>query len=197
MHTRRIACFLLGLWLGGGLFMAWVGWQNRLNAARLVTEPHPAAVLPLKAIGVASARLLTAWQAEEQTRFYYETWETGQILLGVFFFLFLLFGTREDQYSLLLAAILLAVTAVQRFWLTPQVSALGRAADFVPAAGHSLERAKMNVLRNAYSVSEIVKGLCGVALTIRFVLGRRRGSSREVRQKLDLIDKANYGHIDR
>ena len=198
MHSRRIACFLLGLWLAGGFFMAWVAWQNRAAVDRLLAQPHPAALLQFKGMGPVAARLLVAWQSEEQTRFYYESWETFQILLGAFLFLFLLFGSHEDKYSLLAALLLIAVTAAQRFWLTPQIVSLGRVSDFVPETVRSLERVKLHVLRTGYSVSEVAKGAIALGFTLRLVVGSRRSSSsQDVRQKLDLIDKANYRHIDR
>jgi hypothetical protein len=147
MHSRRIACFLLGLWLGGGIFMAWVASQNLHAAGRLMDRPNPVALLKFKALGPASARLLMHYEAAEQTRFFYESWEAAQMVLGAFFLLFLLFGTREDKYSLLMAAAMLAIVAVERFWMTPQAISFGRVTDFIPPAVNSVDRVKLAVLR--------------------------------------------------
>jgi hypothetical protein len=195
MSSRRLACLLLGLWLGAGLFMALVSWQNVRTAARLLDPPHPAVLLETKPLAAATLRSLFRYEAAEQTRFYYETWETAQLVLAALFFFFLLFGTREDKYSLAAALVLLGAAAFQRFWFTPQISALGRMADFLPE--QSVERVKLMVLETGYRWTEAGKAAIGLALAARLMRGRRSGSPSDIRQELDLINKANYGHIDR
>jgi len=61
----------------------------------------------------------------------------------------------------------------------------------------SVERVKLAVLRTGYGGAELAKGAVGMLLVLRLILGRRRASGRNVRQELDLIDKANYRHVDR
>ena len=196
MHSRRLACLLLGMWLAGGLFMAWLGRQNLRSVDRLLDQNNPSAFLPFKPALLPAARTLLRYQAAEQNRFYFESWEVAQVLLGAFFFFFLLFGTREDKFSLFMVLFMLGVTLFQRFWMTPQASSIGRVADFL--AANSLERVKLQVLQTGYSVLELVKLGVGLALGLRLVLCRRRSrSEQDIRKELDLIDKANYRHINR
>src|ERR1035438_7375562 len=35
MHSRRLACLLLGLWFGGGAFMQWISTENYRAVDRL------------------------------------------------------------------------------------------------------------------------------------------------------------------
>src|SRR5579863_5772905 len=91
MHTRRFACLLLGIWFAGGVFMQWISTQNYRVADRLLDQPNPAASLEFKVLGPAATRQLLRYQVAEENRYYFEAWETVQVMLGAFFFFFLLF----------------------------------------------------------------------------------------------------------
>lgn len=132
MHSRRVACFLLGIWLGAAILMAWVATENFRSVDRLLAKPSPAALLSLKTLGPAGARMLLRYQASEQNRWLFEAWGTVQLIGGSGFFLFLLFGTREGKYPLILVLVMLAVVLLQLFLLTPAMISLGRLVDFLP-----------------------------------------------------------------
>ncbi len=199
MHSRRLACLLLGIWLAGGIFLAFVTRQNLRGADGLMDHPSPAALVQLKPMDPAATRLLLRHQASEQNRLYFETWELAQLVLGIFFFFFLLFGTTVDKYTLALPLLMLMITAAQRFVMTPEMTALGRVTDFLPGNVHSAYRIKLLLIQTGYSGAEVVKGGLGVILALRLVLADWWGSSRrrDARQQLDLVDKANYGHVNR
>ena len=204
MHPVRPVCFVLGSWLAGGVFMAWVATQNFRGVDRLLDQPNPAAKLEFKALdgdrnfGSGAARMLLRYQVSEQNRFYFESWEIVQMTLGSLLFLFLLFGTREDKYLLAGVLVMVVLVAVERLVLTPDLTALGRNLDFVPLADPSPERGRFWLLHNAYSSVELVKWAIGLLLAGRLVAGHRHRRSRgDVRQQLDVIDKANHRHIDR
>jgi hypothetical protein len=196
MHSRRIACFLLGGWFAGGVFMALLAIGNMHTGDRLTDPVHPALMLQFKSAGIPALRGLFRYAAAEQTRFYRENWEIAQILLGAFFFFFLLFGTREDKYSLLLALLLLLAVIAQRFLLTPEIIGRGRMLDFVPPNVDATERMKLLLLERVYNLGELVKLGLGMALAARLMSVGRRRSDQEIRQELDLIDKANYRHVN-
>lgn len=58
MHSRRLSCFLLGLWLGGSLFMAWLDTGSLRSVDRLLEQPHPAVALQIETLGRDNARPL-------------------------------------------------------------------------------------------------------------------------------------------
>lgn len=195
MHSRRFACLLLGIWFAGGAFMQWISRENYRTVDRLLDQSNPAAI-QLKSLGVS--RQVLRYQVAEQNRYYFEAWETLQLMLGSFFFFFLLFGTREDKFSLLMALLMLTAAAVQRFLLTPEITALGRLLDFMPADVYVPGRRRLPIVQSAYDGVELTKLGIGILLAGWLILGRgRRRSRRDVRQELDLIDKANYRHVDR
>ena len=196
MHSRRLACFLLGAWLAGGVFLQWLSMENKRSVERLLDHPNPAAILQFRSLGPAATRLVLRYQVAEQNRFYFESWEVLQVMLGSLFFFFLLFGTREDKFSLLMALLMLLAVLAQRFVITPELSAFGRVLDFAPTDASVAGRHRIMILESAYNAVELTKFGIGVLLGVRLIVGRRR-SRRDVRQELDLINKANYRHIDR
>ena len=58
------------------------------------------------------------------------------------------------------------------------------------------ERTKFRVLHQGYVGIELVKWGIGLALATSLIAGRRKGSTEDVREQLDLINKANYRHVD-
>jgi hypothetical protein len=198
MHSRRLATFLLGIWFAGGAFLQWMSTENYRAVDRLLDRPNPAASLQFRTLGPAATRQLLRYQVAEQNRFYYESWETLQMLLGTFFFFFLLFFTREDKFSLLMALLMLVAVIAQRFVLTPEIVSFGRVLDFVPADVYVQGRRRLPIAESAYSAVELSKLGIGILLGVWLIVGRhRRRSGADVRQELDLIDKANYRHVDR
>jgi hypothetical protein len=198
MHSRRFACLLLGIWFAGGAFMQWISRENYSAVDRLLDQPNPVASLQIKTLGTAAARQMLRYQVAEQNRFYFEAWETQQLMLGSFFFFFLLFGTREDKFSLLMALLLVVAVVVQRFFLRPEITSFGRVLDFVPAEVYVAGRKRLPIVQSAYDGVELTKFGIGAMLAVWLIVGRGRRRSRgDVRQELDLIDKANYRHVDR
>jgi hypothetical protein len=196
MHSRRLACFVLGVWLAGSLFLSWVATENLLAVDRIMAEPNPGAALEIKALGPGEARLLLRHEASEQNRWLFANWEIIQIVLGSVFFFFLLFGTHENKISLLLVLLMLILVLLQRFLLTPELTGLGRLTDFVPdvpSGGHN----KFWVIQNAYTVAELCKLGLGLALTVRLIVRGRGRSSGDARDEFDLIDKADHRHVNR
>src|SRR5712692_8460340 len=51
MHFRRLAAFLLGIWLGGSVFMDMVATQNFHSVDRLLAAPSPQVEERIQALG--------------------------------------------------------------------------------------------------------------------------------------------------
>jgi hypothetical protein len=174
--------------------MAWVAAESLSSVDRLLAQPHPVATAQFKALGRADARLLLRYQVSEQNRWYFENWETAQIIMGVLFFFFVLFATSENKFALSVVLVMIAGVLVQRFLLTPGVISLGRMIDFAPNAP-SGERTQFWVLHSWHWGVELVKWGLGLALAARLIARRSRRSG-HVRQELNLVDKADHRHVD-
>jgi hypothetical protein len=175
--------------------MLWVAAESFSSVDRLLDRPHPVATAQFKALGRADARLLLRYQVAEQNRWYFEVWETAQLFIGALFFFFLLFATRENKFALLLVLMMIVGVLGQCFLLTPRMIAVGRLIDFVPPAAASRERTQFSVLHGWYWGMELAKWALGLALAVRLIL-HRSGRSRHSRQKVNMVDKANYRHVN-
>ena len=82
MHTRRLSSLLLGAWLAGSLFMWMVATQNFRSVDRLLESPSPQASTQFDKLGRDGARTLLRYHVGEQNRWYFETWELAQIVVG-------------------------------------------------------------------------------------------------------------------
>ncbi len=192
MHTRRLATLLLGLWLGGGLFMTWVAIHSFRGVDKLLKSPAPAAAQYIKVLGNSSARTLLRHQIGELNRHYFSNWEVVQIGIALVFLLTMLFDAKTEKLYLALGGLALLLVIVQHFLFTPQVATLGRAIEFLPPEAPSAERVGFWRFHNAYSVLEIAKGLLLMGMSVRLVMisSRRRRSSRK---KVDLVDDSDNG----
>jgi hypothetical protein len=196
MHYRRIASFLLGLWLGGGLLMAAIAIESFRSVDRLIAAPGPVAAIQVHALGPGGARALLRDQATEQNRLYFEAWEHLQLILGFGFFSFLLFGSSEGKVSLLLSLAMFLIVVAQRFLMTPELSGLDRAFGFVPAGALSVEHNRFWMWHSVYIGAEILKWGLGLLLGARLVF-HRQGRLPDARHEFDMVDKANHRHINR
>jgi hypothetical protein len=190
VHFRRFACFLLGLWLGGGLFMDMVVTQNFRSVDRLLAKPAPAAAQQLEKLGPAAARVLLRHQVSEQNRWYFETWGVIETALGAALLLILLFGSTEKNFSLLLALLMLLTAIVQRFALTPWMVFLGRIIDWIPIDQPSAERSRFWMLHNAYVGLELLNWTLGFILTGKLIFRGRRRRGDENAELLEPRNKA-------
>jgi cell division protein FtsW (lipid II flippase) len=96
--------------------------------------------------------------------------------LGVALFLVLLFGAVADRWMLFFTLLMLSLVLIAHFFLTPEITRLGRSIDFVPPGASSPDRARFWLLHGSYSASELIKLGAGIVLAVMLV--RRRRSRR-------------------
>jgi len=133
------------------------------------------------------------YEVAEQNRWLTQSWETMQILLGCLFFGYLLFGTTEGKFSLLVLLLMLVLTLLQRFLLSPELGLLGRSLDYLPSDVVNQERAKFWLIHNTYLAMEAAK--YGLGLILGAIV-LRRGRSVDPLNQFDMIDKANHRHVN-
>ncbi len=195
MTSRRMACLLLGLWMGAGVLMAWVATQNLRSVDRLAAHPDLAAALQLKSLGANQTLPLLRYLASEQTRNNLQTWGSVQLFVSSFFFFFLLFGTNQGKFSLALALLMALIAFSQRLFLIPEILSRGRAIDFV-AQAPVYQQTQLDVLHYAYSLTEVVKGGLGLLLA-GILIWRTGGRSLNAGQEVQMVDKADHRHVNR
>ncbi|HEV2690561.1 MAG TPA: hypothetical protein VGV35_18515 [Bryobacteraceae bacterium] len=193
MHFSRIAAFLLGAWLLGSLFMAFVATQNFATVDRVLNSPPADAAKMIQTLRADNARHLLRYLAGEENRGFFESWELAQLVLGLALTFLLLFAVKNRALAAFTGA-MLVLTAFQHWRITPDLVALGRSNEFIARAASSLARTQFGRLHAAYGVIEGVKLL--LALTVAaFLFPRRHRRSRQ-RVEVDPVDHANHSHID-
>jgi hypothetical protein len=195
MSTRRFITFLLGVWLGGSLFMYLVASHNLESADRVLGSPPAAAAKIIDSVGSDSARLLLRHQASELNRLCFEYWGLAQLIIGGAVFGMLLFATREGKWPVVIAFVMLVVVAAMRFILTPDLVNFGRQLDFVTKEAGAAEYARFWGVHRAYGIAELVKSGLGLAL-LGLLLFRVQRKRRSVHQ-VHAVDDADDRHIDR
>jgi hypothetical protein len=175
MHFRRFAALVLGIWLAGCVFMDMVATQNFRSVDRLLAAPPPPIAERVQAMGGHDlARAFLRYQASELNRSYFDNWERAQIVLGAVLFLVLLFGSPPNRLMLLLTLLMLGLVLVMHFYLTPEITLLGRTIDFVSPGTPSPGRTRFWTFHGAYSACELVKFGMGTVLAVLLVRRRRR-----------------------
>lgn len=186
---------MLGLWMGAGLWMLWVAADNAASADRLLLAPNASATAYLKTLGRVQLAPLAHYLAAEQNRSLLETWGVVQIVLGGLFFFFLLFGTHLGKFPLAMALLMLLIVVGERVAITPGMEMVGHATDFNPDPSHRARLAR-DVLNYGYTMAEWAKFVLGAVMAV-FLIRQERRRSLDSRKQVDLIDKADYRHIDR
>ncbi|HEY1183795.1 MAG TPA: hypothetical protein VGE89_06400 [Bryobacteraceae bacterium] len=195
MHARRLACFILGMWLAAGIAVAWLEREDFQTIQDVLSQPDPAVAERIKALGAHETYLLMGHVASEQRQRTIRSWEDLQLLLGLGFFFFLLFGTREGKLPLAMALLLVGIVLLERFLLTPEALSLARIASFAAGAS-SGEAVRRMVLSSAHEGFEIAKWMVEATLAAVLVLRRNQRLS-DSGDQLDVVDKSDYGHVNR
>lgn len=194
MHFNRISSFLLGAWLLGSLFMAFVATQNFAAVDRVLNAPPTEAVKMIQTLGADNARHLLRYLAGEENRGFFENWELAQLILGLALTALLLFAAKNRLLAALAGAMLI-LTAFQHWRITPDLVALGRSNEFLTRTTQSLTRSQFGTLHIAYGIIEAAKFLFALTIAGFLFAGRRRRSRQRV--EVDPVDHANHSHVNR
>src|SRR6266851_4460391 len=126
MHHRRLASFLIGVWLMGSVCVGWVATRNFRRADVILTAPAPEAGRIIRSLGHDQARMLLRYQASEANREYFADWELVQIGIGLLLTSVLALGTRVSRFILIICAFMVVLTLFMHFALTPEIVYIGR-----------------------------------------------------------------------
>ncbi len=171
---KSVAILLVGAWLTGSILMAVVATQNFATVDRMLTQPTPQAAAPLVSLPHDSMRMLLRHLSSELNRLYFVVWGFAQIILGVGVMLLLLLASRRVDACI--AAVMLVIANLQLVLLTPRITDLGRALDFVPrnpvppsAAAQLTEFWRLHTL---FSGSDLLLMALGLVLAWRLCLSK-------------------------
>ncbi|MDX2154378.1 MAG: hypothetical protein SFV54_26795 [Bryobacteraceae bacterium] len=171
MSARRVICLLIGAWIGASALVALSAVTSFRAVDLSMDRPSRLLTFEFDRHTTEGARGLFRYQAAEQNRLLFEAWGFVQVALAAIVFMMFLFATRSGRVPIFVSVGLLFLVGVMHFLVTPQISAAGRALDFVAATEMAPERSRLQSLHRIYGVMESVKllTLLGLAgwLTVR------------------------------
>ena len=172
MHTRRLASFILGAWLLGSLFMAFLATQSFKNVDRILNSPPPAVAKYIEDVGMDVTRLLLRYQSSELNRFFFEAWGVVQLGIGAAFLAACLLTAHRSKFLIFASVGMILLVAYNTFYVLPTMVSLGRSFDFLPPTAAPQDRENFQDYHVMYSVGEVIKLLLGVALAARLLFDR-------------------------
>lgn len=185
MHTRRMATFLLGVWIGCSLFMDFLSLQNLRAADWVMANTTAPATKRLKMLSQEDAGLILRYEGAEMNRRYTAGWETVEIALALALGLCTFMGTQKRAFPLVLCGVMLVAVIFQHVAISPELAYRGRETDFPPGNTLFGPQARVWAMQQMFGVVEAVKLLVGgVLLSYLFVF--RTG--RRVRKMHDEVD---------
>ena len=197
MNTRRLSVLLLGAWLACTLLMTWVAVYNSESAELTLKHPSDRIQREMRDIGLERTRTLLHFHSAELSRHFFVYWEMTQFGLGAALAITLLFATNGNRLTMALSTAMIVIVVIQHFTMTPQILELGRGFDFASPDEMIDERRSFAAYQSFYSAGEILKWVLGAALAGRMLLSDGSASRRRIRRKIDVINDADYGHVDR
>jgi hypothetical protein len=128
MHYRRLASFLMGAWLAAGALLDFCVIQNFRAVDRFLETSGASAATQVHSLGGrAEARTFLRLEVAELNAFLFEQWEIFQFVFGIAIIGVFIFGGGEaPRAALILTILMLGILSVQRFYLTPEITRLGR-----------------------------------------------------------------------
>ncbi|HEY4361788.1 MAG TPA: hypothetical protein VGN17_12490 [Bryobacteraceae bacterium] len=191
MHTRRLAAFLLGIWLGCSVLMMWFQFSNPRFTADLLITPSDSAAEMTKRLPDAELRLMLRYAAAEQNRRYQFLWEQVELGLAVATGLALVAGTQKKILPLAICGAMLLTVVFQHMGVTPELAYRGRLTDFPPGNNSTGAMLRVYALEQVYAWVEGTKLVAGVVLaSYLFVFRPRRN-----RKQLHAIDDRDHSRV--
>jgi hypothetical protein len=193
MHTRRMAAFLLGVWLGGSVLMILTQAANlRFTSSLLLTPSNQAADFMKKTGPQQNVELLMRYQAAEQNRRYSSIWEDTQFGLALILGGCLFLGTQRRIFPQVFCGLMLLMVIFEHVGVTPELAFRGREADFPPGNATYGVQVRVWALDQVYAWVEGAKLVLGVLLSGYLFIFR----ARRTRKQINAIDYPQHSHID-
>jgi len=167
MISRRVATFLLGLWIGCCVLVDLLALQTGHSAERFLNGPGEASVLVEKA-GRDNLATVLRHVALEDTRAMLDTWEWTQLGLAAGIGILMLFSDQRKRLGIAMLLVMTAIAFGQAFLITPQWTDFGRELDFARPGAQPVVANRIAMLTQTYGALEIVKLLVGGVLASYF-----------------------------
>ena len=184
MLTRRVALFILGIWIGGSALVGMLVLQNPVASENQFINPASDAKTLIAKMDLAQAKMLLHNFVGEQNRAYLANWGLAQLILGASVVILCAFSAKKQWIPLLMTLAMTFVVAFQYVFTVPELAFLGRNADFLAQPSPVLE-AQITTTATIFGITEGVKLVLGGILISYLFAAQNSSSSRKRRRSTD------------
>lgn len=156
--------WLVGIWLGGTLFMWWVATENFRVAANIDKAPPQEFAEIVSELAPAERLAVLRFQASEANRHLFHGWGIAQLFIGALgLFLVLRSGSGNLAVGLVAAMVLICLTL--QLYVVPESIRLGEIVDFLAVGVENDDTARFWTFHHAYTGLDMLKFVLGLVLT--------------------------------
>lgn len=190
MFTRRLATFLLGIWIGCCLLIDFQALQKDRAVAKVMDNPSDQARTRITAVPEMAGQLLRH-MAGEQVRSLRSDWEVVQGVIAVTTVVLMVFTDQRKPAAIALGVVMGALAFIQHFMITPEWNFVGRELDFLDERASFTVASRNWTLTQIYGGTEILKLLLGGMLASYFfamesTVKRRKSRHRSQDESLEV-----------
>lgn len=167
--THALAIAVLAFWIAINLAVWFTATRTFSTAERIQKSPNPKFSQAVEPIGKQNVRETLRYLASEINRTYFNAYAWAQVILGAILFFLVWRESPRSNLDTALAGGMLVIALVVSFVLTPWISSLGRALDFVPRSPAPAQMSRFWMLHGAFTGLDGIKLLAGFFLLIRWI----------------------------
>jgi hypothetical protein len=167
-----VAVVLLGMWLGLTVGMWYAAAGSFATTRRVLEGRHREVMEAIELLGTEWSRLVLRHLTSEINRAYFRAYGWAQTVLAVLLLAALAAQKPRDTMALAVVGAMFLAVLVLTFYVTPQVTELGRQIDFVPRDPPPPEYSRFRLLHGAFTAVDGAKTLAGLGLLIRWIVAR-------------------------
>ena len=166
-RSRRLAVFLLGLWIGGIVDISIAAPVSFRSVEKVMAERPEIVTSAIDKLGPVTMRDILRYQVAEANRMMFTIWGWVQCFLSLALLLLLIFLSNAGRLSLICSGLMSAVAALANFVLIPRIVELAR--TNIKGAGSAERFELMHAGFTTFQATILVLGL-----VLLFSLFRRR-----------------------
>ncbi len=160
---------ILSAWLAMTVCMWFAATGSFGTVRRVLESSNQELAETTRPLTSDQTRMVLRHAASEINRTYFRAYSWAQLALGAARLALLLRQTPRDTSAIIMVGVMVAIVLALTFYVTPEVTAIGRRIDFVPRRPAPPEMARFRMLHGAFAILDGVKLLAGLGLLLRWI----------------------------
>jgi hypothetical protein len=170
IRTRALSIAVLAFWIGLNIAVWFAATRTFSTAEKVMESPTAKFSRTVAPLGAEGARETLRFLASEINRTYFWAYGGAQVVLGIMLFALVWRQSPRSNLDVALAGGMLAIAVIVTLVLTPWISSIGRALEFVPATPSPPGISRFWMLHGAFTGLDGIKLLAGIAMLTRWIV---------------------------